>query len=162
MAEHAETLLEWEAPERVFVKRSKKYFKNLFAILFILAAVAIFFRQFILAAVFGGFGFLQYALGTVPPRGTKHKITRRGIYAFDRAYDWDELTGFWFEKVSGEEVLNIETTHTFPRRLTLLLAGQDKEKIASLLERHIPLKEPPREDQLGRAFRKASQKIRLE
>ena len=47
--EHLEekVLLEWEAPDRIFVPRGKKYFQNLFAILFILAAVAIFFREFL-------------------------------------------------------------------------------------------------------------------
>jgi len=155
-----ETLLEWEAEERIFVKRSKKYFKNLFAILFILAAVAIFFRQFVLAAVFGGFGFLQYALGTVPPGKTKHRITTSGLHTFGRDYTWDELTGFWFSRSNGKDILHVNTKHSFPRRLFLLLGDQEKKKVSSVLRKYIPLQRPP-EDHLEKLSKKFSRHFRL-
>jgi hypothetical protein len=163
MTEHqGEILLEWESPERVFVKRSKKYFQNLFAILFILAGLAIFFREFILAAVFGGFGFLQYVLGTVPPRGTKHQITSKGLRTLGHMYPWDELTGFWFDESGGETILNVDTKHFFPGRLTLLLGGQEKGRVASVLEKYIPSKERPPEDVLDKLSSRISQRIRLD
>lgn len=155
-------LLEWKAPERVFVKRGKKYFKNLFAILLILAAVAIFFREFVLAALFGGIGFLQYVLGTVPPRGTKHKITTSGLRTLGHTYSWKELTRFWFGKSGGQTILHIETTHFYPRRITLLLGEEKEEKISSLLMRCIPLEEQPPEDPLEKFFTKLFRRIRLE
>jgi hypothetical protein len=155
-------LLEWESPERVFVKRSKKYFQNLFAILFVLAGVAIFFREFVLAAVFGGFGFLQYVLGTVPPRGTKHQITSKGLRTLGHMYLWDELIGFWFDESNGETTLCVDTRHFFPGRLTLLLGDQGKEKVASILEKYIPSKERPPEDVLDKLSSKISQRVRLD
>jgi len=162
--EHREQkiLLEWESPERIFIKRSKKYFQNLFALLFIFAGLAIFFKEFLLAAVFGGFGFLQYVLGTVPPRGTKHRITVEGVDFAGQLHPWKELTGFWFEEREGEALLHIDTTLFFPGRLTLLLGGQSKERIASILEKYIPSKECPPKDIFDKLSEKVSRRFRLE
>jgi hypothetical protein len=155
-------LLEWEAPERVFVKRDKKYFQNLFAVLLILAAVTVFFREFLLAALFGGFGFLQYALGTVPPGKARYRITNREFVIHGNAFPWEELNGFWFSEREGRTLLNIDTKKRFyPQRISLLLGDQSKEKVASILKRFIPLKKRPPEDFLDKASSKLSRYVHL-
>lgn len=155
-------LLEWEAPERVFVKRDKKYFQNLFAVLLILAAITVFFREFLLAAVFGGFGFLKYALGTVPPGKARHRVTTRDLETHGREYPWEELAGFWFTEEGGNTLLHIDTKKSFyPRRVSLLLGDQNKEKVAAALKRFIPLRKRPPEDFLDRASSKLSQRLHL-
>src|SRR3989304_3412 len=81
------TLLEWEAPERLYVKRGKTYFKNLFTLLGVLAAVAIFFKEFLLAGVLASFGFLQWALNSSTPKITKYLVTNRGIRMHGHDYE---------------------------------------------------------------------------
>jgi len=162
--EHFEekVLLEWEAPERIFVKRGKKYFHNLFAILFILAAIAIFFREILLALVLGAVGFLQYALGTTLPGKTKHRITTHCINTHGHEYPWEELKDFWFSETSGETVLNIDTKRYYPGRLFFLLGDVEKAKVASVLKRFILLRKRPPEDLLGKWSSEVSRRIKLE
>lgn len=162
--EHLEekVLLEWEAPERVFVQRGKKYFQNLFAILFILAAVAVIFREFLLALVLGVLGFFQYALGTTPPGKTKHQITTHCVTTHGHEYPWEELESFWFSETNGETILHIDTKRHYPGRLFLLLGDLEKAKVASVLKRFIPLRKRPPEDLLGRLSSEASRRIKLE
>ena len=162
--EHFEekVLLEWEAPERIFVKRGKKYFQNLFAILFIFAAIAIFFREFLLAAVLGVLGFLQYALGTTPPGRAKHRITTHCIATHGQEYPWEELEDFWFAESNRETVLNIDTKRLYPGRLFLLLGSLEKVKVASVLKKYIPLRKRPPEDFLEKLSSEVSRRIKLE
>jgi len=161
--EHPEekVLLEWEAPERVFVKRGKRYFQNLFGVLFILAAIAVFFREFFLAAVFGVLGFFQYALGTTPPGKTKHQITTHCVNTHGHEYPWEELKDFWFSKSNDETILNINTKHFYPGRLFLLLGDIKRAKVIPVLKKHIPLRKRPPEDLLERLSSEASRRIKL-
>jgi len=161
--EHLEEkiLLEWEASERIFVKRGKKYFQNLFGVLFILAAIAVFFREFLLALVLGALGFFLYALGTTPPGKTKHQITSHCVNTHGHEYPWEELKDFWFSKTNDETVLHIDTKHFYPGRLFLLLGDVKKVKVASVLKQHIPLRRRPPEDLLERLSSEASRRIKL-
>lgn len=154
-------LLEWEAPERVFIRREKKYFQNLFALLFIGAAIAVFFKEILLAAVLGVMGFFQYVMGTVPPGKMKNRITNHGIFTHGREYPWGELENFWFGRDGGEAVLHVDTKRHFPGRLTLVLGNLDKEKVTSVLERFIPLRRRPPEDPLTRVSSEVSRRIKL-
>ena len=155
-------LLEWEAPDRVFTKRGRGYFKNLFTILFILAAVAVFFKEFLLAGVLAALGFIQYVLGTVPPRMVKHQITNYGVKTHGREYLWDELEDFWFTEKDGHTVLNVDTKRLFPGRLFLILSGVSKNDIGKILSAHLTYHKVPHVDVLERFSSEFSRRFRLE
>lgn len=155
-------LLEWEAPERVFTKRGKDYFKNLFAILFILAAIAVFFREFLLAGVLAALGFIQWVLGTIPPRVGKNVITTQGIKTHGHEYGWEDLTDFWFAEKDGSIVLNIDTKRLFPGRLFLILSGVSKNDIGKILVEHLTYHKAPHLDVLDRLSSEFSRRFRLE
>jgi hypothetical protein len=155
------TLLEWESAERVFNKKGKEYFQILFALLFIGAMIAVFFREFLLALVLGAFGLFQYAAGRTPPVNTKHKVTNHGVVTHGHTYDWDDLKSFWFSESGGEGLLNIDTKRAFPGRLFLLLGSADKGKISSILKEHIPQRKRPPEDPLAKWSSSISRRIKL-
>lgn len=160
--EKVKVLMEWESPERPYTKRGKTYFKNLFALLVILAAVAVFFKEFILAGALGAVGFLKWALGTNPPRTGRHMITNVGINSHGHEYSWDQLKDFWFGKADGLDVLHIDTKSMYPGRLYMLLGGADKREISDLLSGHLPFRRKVREDFIEKISAKVSRRFPLE
>lgn len=155
-------LLDWEAPDRPFTKRSKAYFNNLFAIIFILAIVAIFFKEFLLTGALLALAFIQYVLGTVPPRMIKNQITNYGIKTHGAEYTWDELTDFWFTEKDGQKILNVDTKRVFPGRLFLLLSSVDQNTVGKLLNEHLTYHRVPHIDILERLSSEFSRRFRLE
>jgi hypothetical protein len=155
-------LLEWESPERVYTKRSRVYFKNLFTLLAILAAVAVFFKEFLLAGTLASLGFLKWALGTTPPRNVKHFVTSMGIKTHGHEYTWDELKDFWFGEVGGRPVLHIDTKAIYPGRLYLLLDKVGRSEIMETLSNHLPFRHEVREDFAEKISAAVARKIPLE
>lgn len=136
--EEERTLLKWEAPERIYTKRGRTYFRNLFTLLGVLAAVAIFFKEFLLAGVLAALGFLQWTMNAKPPKIVQHTITNRGIKTHGHEYEWAQLKDFWFAEHGGQPVLHIDTKRAYPGRLYLLLGRVPKEELAGVLGDYLP------------------------
>ena len=156
------TLLEWEAPERLYVKRGKTYFKNLFTLLGVLATVAVFFKEFLLAGVLASFGFLQWALNSSTPKITKYLVTNRGIRMHGHDYEWEHLKEFWFAEHAGQPVLHVDTKAAFPGRLYLLLGKVSKEEITDVLRNHLPYQQQAKEDLMEKISVEFSRRFPLE
>ena len=156
------TLLEWNAPERLYAKKGKSYFKNLFTLLGVLAAVAIFFKEFLLAGVLGAFGFLQWALNTNPPKITKHAITNRGVRVHGHDYEWEQLKEFWFAEHDGQLVLHVDTKTAYPGRLYLLMGKRDQDKVTEILSHYIPYQQKAKEDFMEKISVQISRRFPLE
>jgi hypothetical protein len=164
MVEHSKetTLLEWESPERVYTTRSRTYFRNLFTLLAILAGVAVFFKEFLLVGVLGALGFVKWALGTNPPKISKHIITNLGIKTHGHEYGWDQLKDFWFGEISGQSVLHIDTKSLYPGRLYLLMGRVSKGDISEVLSKHLSFLRKPKKDPLEKIFSRVSSRFPLE
>ena len=156
------TLLVWEAPERIYARRGKTYFKNLFTLLGVLAAVAIFFKEFMLAGVLASFGFLQWVLSAHPPKIGSHVITNRGIKTHGHDYLWEELKEFWFAPHAGQMVLHIDTKTAYPGRLYLLLGKVAKEEITDVLRSYLPYQREAKEDLMEKISVGISRRFPLE
>ena len=155
-------LLEWEAPERIPEKHKPVYFKNLFTLLAILAAVAIFFKEFVLALMLGALGFVKWAMGTKDPQSTKYIISNLGIRTHGHPYTWDQLKDFWFGETDGHAVLQITTKNIYPGRLYLVINSGDKSKITEILSSHLPYRQQVREDPMQKVSAKLSRWFPLE
>jgi len=140
------TLLVWDAPERTYTKRGKTYFRKLFTILGVLAVVAIFFKEFLLAGVLAALGFFQWVLGTNPPKVTQYIITNRGVKVHGYEYEWGQLKEFWFAEHEGQMVLHIDTKNVYPGRLYLILGKIGKDEITRVLRGYLPYQSKARED----------------
>ena len=136
------TLLEWQAPSRVFKKRDKEYYTTIAAIVFLLAVILLFLKEWLLIATMIALTFVVYVMGTIPPENVSHKITNRGITTGDKNYDWESLNRFWLEEKWGQHILYIETKMRFPRVLILLLGEQDKTKAVQILIDYLPEEKP--------------------
>ncbi len=156
------TFLTWDAPERIYTKRGKTYFRNLFTLLGMLAVVAIFFKEFLLAGVLAALGFLQWAMSSKPPRIARYSITTRGISAHGHTYEWEQLRDFWFAEHSGQVILHIDTKSLYPGRLYLPLGKVSKEEITRTLSDHIPHRQKAREDLVDKISVEISRRFPLE
>lgn len=154
--------MEWEAPERIYTRKGKSYFKNLFTLLGVLAVVVIFFKEFFLAGVLVAFGFLQWVLNTNPPKITKHTITNRGIKAHGHDYEWDHLKEFWFAEHAGQVVLHVDTKNAYPGRLYLLLGKVGRNEITEVLSRYISYQRKAKEDLMEKISVEISRRFPLE
>ncbi|HBG82180.1 TPA: hypothetical protein DDW69_05140, partial [candidate division CPR2 bacterium] len=117
----AKALITWKSPERIFKSRSRKYFTKvaLYGLIFVLAAIA--FGEFFLVGVIIAVVFVVYVLATVAPQVIEHKITNMGIISGGRAFLWEELDSFWFDRKGDDRLLIVQTELHFPTRLIILL-----------------------------------------
>ncbi len=160
--EEERTLLAWDAPERIYTKRGKTYFKNLFTLLGVLAAVAIFFKEFLLAGVLAALGFLQWTMSAKPPKIIRYVITNRGINTHGHDYEWNQLKEFWFAEHAGQMILHVDTKNAYPGRLYILLGKVNKDEIARVLGDYIPYQRKAREDLMERVSVEISRRFPLE
>jgi len=135
-------LLEWKAPIRPFKKRDREYFTTIGAMVFLLAVILLFLKEWLLITVIVALAFYAYIMATVEPQEVDHKISNRGITTGGRSYAWNELGRFWFSEKWGQKILNIESPFHFPQRLTLLLGEVNQEKIKQILSERLLYEQP--------------------
>lgn len=133
----AKSIIFWKSPVRIFKARSKKYFVKIFmyALVFILAAIA--FGEFFLVGVILSMMFVVYVLATAAPETIEHRITGMGIVSGGRAFLWEELDSFWFDKRGEDRLLMVQTNLRFPGQLIILLTNVSERAILDLLEKHL-------------------------
>lgn len=131
------SVIGWKSPVRIFKARSRKYFIKiaLYALVFILAAIA--FGEFALVGVILALVFVVYVLALAAPDTIEHKITNMGIISGGKAFLWEELDSFWFDKRGEERLLVVQTRLRFPGRLIILLTNVSDRTLLELLEKHI-------------------------
>lgn len=133
----SKSIIFWKSPVRVFKARSKRYFVKVFmyALVGILAAIA--FGEFFLVGVILSVIFVVYVLATAVPETIEHRITNMGIVSGGRAFLWEELDSFWFDRRGEDKVLIVQTTLRFPGQLIILLTNVSERAILDLLEKHL-------------------------
>src|SRR3972149_8412867 len=136
-AMEAKAIISWKSPERIFKARSKKYFTKvaLYAFIFILLAIAI--GEYVFIGVIIAVVFVVYVLATAEPATIEHKITNMGIISGGKAFLWEELDSFWFDKKGDDRLLVIQTKLRFPTRLIILLTTVSERAILDLVEKHL-------------------------
>jgi len=132
---------EWEEAERSFQKKDRDFWVTAIAILVLVSVILIFVKEFFLIITLVSILFLYYVLSTIPPQNVKYKITNRAIYFGGERYEWALLTRFWFGKSLSSEMIHFETVLKFPRRVSLVIKPEDKEKIKEIVIKRIPLVE---------------------
>jgi len=131
------SIISWKSPVRVYKARSRKYFIKvlLYALVFILAAIA--FGEFNLVGVILALVFVAFVLALAAPDTIEHKITNMGIISGGRAFLWEELDSFWFDKKGEDRLLVVQTKLQFPGRLIILLTSVSDRTLLDLLEKHL-------------------------
>jgi len=147
---------------RVFKARSKSYFTKigLYALIFILAAIA--FGEYFLVGVIIAVVFVVYVLATAAPETIEHKITNMGIISGGRAFLWEELDSFWFDKRGDDRVLLVQTDMHFPTRLIILLNKVSERTLLDILEKHLHYHHAPVHTLFDKWARSLQKRVNLE
>lgn len=130
-------IISWKSPVRVFKARSRQYFVKvgLYGLVFILAAIA--FSEFLLVGVILAVIFLVYVLASIAPETIEHRITNMGVVTGGKAFLWDDLDSFWFEKKGDDRLLVVQTGLHFPSRLIIILTTVSERGLLDILEKHL-------------------------
>ncbi len=137
-----ETLLAWKSPARPFKRRDRDYFTTIGAIVFLLAVILLFLKEWLLIAVIIALMFVAYILSSVPPEEVEHQITTRGVMTGNRNYDWEDLSKFWFSERWKQGILHVETKLRFPGQLIILLGGTSQEELKKTLGKYLTFDQP--------------------
>lgn len=156
-----ETLLNWQAPSRVFIKRDRQWFTTVGIILGVIVVIMVLLGQFLLVAALVALAFVGYALSTVSPETVLHQITNRGVAAAGVSYPWEELESFWFDTQHGRNLLHIKTKQPLPGQLTLLLEQTNQSEVLNVLSQHLAYIEHPPEALTSKLSKFISQRVEL-
>lgn len=135
------TYLEWSAPGRPFIERSREYFVNMALIVLAVEIILFLFGQYLLMVVVLSLAFLSYAMSAVPPHMFYYKITSEGIRVEDYFFIWEELYDFFFIKHHGKDVLYLTTKDYFPGELKVTLGDIPTEEVKKVLLPYLPYRE---------------------
>lgn len=135
------TLLAWHAPGRPFQQHSRQYYMSLLLIVLLLEVLAFLFSQYPLMALIASFGFVFFALSSVPPHDVLYRISNEGITVEDYSYIWEELYDFYFKRRGNIDVLHLRTRAFLPGEITITLGQITKDHIRSILLQYLPYRE---------------------
>lgn len=139
------TFLEWEAPGRPFVERSREYFINILLITTALEIIIFLFsrlpQDLPLLMLVPALAFLAIVIAIVPPRNFHYKITSEGIRVEDYFYIWEELYDFFFIKHHGKDVLYLTTKDYYPGELKVTLGDIPAEEVKKAILPYLPYRE---------------------
>ena len=155
-------LLEWVSDSRPFKKRSQEFYRTVAAIVFLIALILVFVREFMLIGVILATLFVFYVLSSVPPEKLRHRITNLGVETGEHFHRWEELVEFWFDEKQEQTMLVIRTALGFPTQLQLLLNQTTKDKIKQLLSDKLPFRERVEKTFLDKASEWLTRNIPLE
>ena len=155
------TLIKWQAPMRPFKKRDREYYTTIAAIVFLLAVILLFLKEWLLIAVIVAMMFVAYVLATVKPEMSEHEINTRGVVTGEKTYKWAELERFWFSKKWQDTILHIDTNIKFPGRLMMLVNDADEKKMKEALAKYVQF-EVPEETFMDRSSKWLQDKVPLE
>lgn len=138
------TFLTWCAPAHPFRKRTAFEMREAIIRIGVVILLAVFFKQFMLAAVVAMFAFVVFSVTGIEPEMVEHSITRNGISADGARYAWEDLSHFSFSTVYGQDIVHIATVGPHSANLKLLLGETlTPAEIGDILEEFIPYREEP-------------------
>jgi hypothetical protein len=140
-----ETIYKWDAPERVFEKRDRRWYVIVASVAMGAIVLSALTNNFVLIFAIIALVLVLYTLNTIPPHIINHEITNKGVHSFDNLYTWKNIQSFWVVKRGKEFVINLEVklnSETSHRRMIILVGSGDLQKIVAYLVRHIDYLSP--------------------
>lgn len=159
--EPEKNLYTWQAPARLYKKRTREFYSTVAALVILLSIILLFAKELLLIAVIGSFGFVSYVLASVEPESIEHTLTNRGLRTHHKLYRFQEISRYWWEEKWHQHLLHIETPGQFPNKVLLLLGEGDKNKIEDIIGTYV-IMDKPEPTWLDRAANWLQEKVPLE
>jgi len=139
-------LLNWVAPERLFIPRRKSWFAGLAVLTLGFFIFLLLVSEWSLAVFFLVFGLFILILSLVEPEMAEYQILNSGLKTGKKVYEWKNLEAFWLAVKSGKNTLVLKTKLYFPDHLDILLGEQDPFEIETVLSDFLPYREMQKAD----------------
>jgi len=127
-----EILLEWKAPLRVAVPKSREHNITLIAIVSVVALVLFLAEGVMPVILIGALFFLYWNLQKLPQNEAVYKLGSLGVHLESLFYPWATFTNFWEEKRGSYEVF-ILGNGMGGGRTTLFITVEIKEMAEKIL-----------------------------
>lgn len=147
--ERPETLVQWQAPARVFRGRSRNWFVGLFLLALILVIGLALLKQLTLMLAVIALAFALYALNRVEPKEIRYAIRTTGIKIGPREYYYHDLKWFWLVEEENRSVLHVSTYLSLPHLLVMVVPEEKKDEIEKALLKYLPYHEEKQRDYVG-------------
>lgn len=102
------SVYKWEAPERVFEVKDKKWYLIISSVSMFLIILGLLTENYGFVAAIISLVILLYALNNVPPTKVTHEITNKGISIYSKLHVWKDIEKFWISKRGDNSFLNLE------------------------------------------------------
>ena len=145
MAETKNILMEWEAPEYKIYEKPKLWYLGYFTLIIFLLYLALlendYFGMFAICII----AFLVWFFTTREPRHISIKIADKSIIVGELVLPITQIKHFWVLNNSRHKAVNLETSATFGRLVTLELGETDPDQVKQVLSGILP--EAPNSDE---------------
>ncbi|MDD3607741.1 MAG: hypothetical protein PHQ20_03010 [Candidatus Moranbacteria bacterium] len=140
-----DVLIFWQAKEYEKKNRHQIWYFYFYLILFGLVLYAFLTNNLLMSIIFILFGFLFYFYEKREPKEYTFGITKEGIFAQNRLYEFSALENFWiFYQPGGIKELSLKSQKPFLPYINIPLGSTDPIKIRKLLLNHLPEKQHER------------------
>lgn len=102
------SVYKWEAPERVFEVKDKKWYLIISSVSMFLIILGLLTENYGFVAAIIALVILLYALNNVPPTKVTHEITNKCISIYSKLHVWKDIEKFWISKRGDNSFLNLE------------------------------------------------------
>lgn len=141
---------EWESPDIVKIKFSKKTFLVLLGGSLLLILYFAILGHYSLMLALMSLVFLIYVYGTAEPRFVKYQITSRGVDIGSKLYEWYMLDSFYFTKKENTYFFFVETKLRFPPSLVFIIKEEDKDPLFVILQDKLLYKDIRKQSRLSK------------
>lgn len=134
-----QTILRWDAPNRVYVERGRPWYVTISFLFMVAIAFAAITKEPLLILALLALMALVYVSASIKPKLVGHEITNKGIRTNNQLYQWRSIEGFWISRRAGQQILIVDLRgNVNPNRILLLIGSADPVKILEILNKHIP------------------------
>lgn len=135
-------LYSWKAPTRPFKKRDREFWTTVIAIVFLVALILFFVKEWFLIAAVISLTFVYYVLSTVKPEEIDCVLNNKGVFYVGQLYPWEGFFRFWFSSQYDQKMVNLDMRGGLVSRLSLMVGEGDEAKIKETLSKYLTEETP--------------------
>ncbi|MEA1909693.1 MAG: hypothetical protein U9M89_01545 [Patescibacteria group bacterium] len=146
-------LIEWKSREFQSQKRDWKWYAIVSVVLVLVIALALYFSQWLVAAVILMVGVVLFLSNRIAPRMMNYRIDENGVTINDHLVEYGSLKGFWVVYVENKVYLNLISTTRLAPVITAEIDEGKVESIKKALGKSIPELDEKNEDWIDKINR---------
>ena len=132
-----EPIIEWNAPEHYYYKRSADWYWAVGIVAITCAALAFIFGNVIFGILILVAAFALSIHAANPPRIVRYQINDRGIVIDDTLYPFLTLDSFWIDHLHHEPKILLKSLKFFMPFISVPIAEVDPEDVRTVLLKYI-------------------------